>query len=120
MFDKLKTEHYVLIAIVVIVVLLLFTYGSREGYSSVRGFPNIPPSYWDPIKVTFWDPWFFTENAYDTVVPKVSRVNNALDQTVRKVRTEGFGPVGPLNLTTIVVILLLVAIVYHLSTHERV
>ena len=114
-FDKLKMEHYVLIAVVAVVIVLLFMYGRKEGYSPIQGFPFVPPKYWDPIETTYWSPWFYTENAYDTVVPKVSMS----DPGKFHKGTEGFGDVNSMNLTTIVVIALLAAIMYHLFTHEK-
>jgi hypothetical protein len=119
-FDKLKTEHYVMIAIAAFVVVLLFTYGTKEGYTSIQGFPFIPSNYWDPVKLTYWSPWFYNENAYDTVVPKVSIYDPSKCQDIKRLqKKEGFGDVSSLNLTTIVVILLLAAIMYHLFTHEQ-
>ena len=58
----------------VIILVFLFMNGGKEGYNSIRGFPFIPPSYWDPVKLTYWSPWFYNENAYDTVVRKYPEI----------------------------------------------
>jgi len=114
-FDKLKTEHYVVIAVVIVVLVLLFMYGTKEGF--------IQPDYLGPVKLTYWSPWFYAENAYDTIVPKVyddwdPRFQD-IERLSRKDVKEGFGDIKSLNLTTIVVIALLAAIMYHLFTHDK-
>lgn len=120
-FDNLKTEHYVVIAVIIIILVFLFMKGGKEGYTSIQGFPFMPSNYWDPVKLTYWSPWFYNENAFDTVVPKVSVYDPSKCQDIKRLHIkEGFGDVSSLNLTTIVVILLLAAIMYHLFTHESV
>ena len=73
-FLKLETKHYLLIIFGIVVLFLLDGYSkNRENYSPIQTFPFYPPKYWNPIKQTYWAPFVYNENAYDTVIPKITR-----------------------------------------------
>lgn len=70
-----ETRHYVIIGIAILVVILLWSWGRKEGFSVIPEWPSdyLPPKYWTPTESVYWDPWYYHENdsVYYPTVPKV-------------------------------------------------
>lgn len=68
-FENMKTEHYAIILVGIVAVILLFTQWNEQ-FNVVPIYPHLPPKHWSSRRRVHWSPHWQYENKYHPAVPK--------------------------------------------------
>lgn len=61
---QFENKHYIIIAIIIIVVWMLYSWDKQENFSGVQDWPFLPPKYWQKRNKVKWGKWYFYDSVY--------------------------------------------------------